>query len=519
MEYQIRYEPSVEEVFSESLRADERLIWAGQPDPSIVFNKRDGCFPILGLIFTGIGLAEIWPVVRSLFSLPLAEWPSQILNELMRLGSLLFVGVGLYLLFGYFIRKRRTRSKTWYAVTDKRLMARTGSDDIQSVEIEDISWAELAMHPTGTGTIAFQFRPSATDLDTSSADNEAEEETFEFEDIHDAENVHETVTGLMAERKPEGSDEEDAESTALLADEAYKAYLAPPPRRIPVSVKLASVLASMWSCFGWVFFGFGMIFVWMLTLSADFSAPRFYLGMKTAEGTVLRVESIDFRTGDDDTEEDPVMAYTYRFTDSDGCTQEGVSYSSDADYSAGSRVTVEYLPKKPEVSRVRGMGRAPVSLIAGLLVLLFPVIGLMGILWQVRQGTKAIRLLRNGELALGRLKSKQKTETRVNDEPLYKLVFEFKAADGRTFELITRTCDVKKLEDQRQERLLYDPRNPSYAAMFDSLPGETKIDELGHIQVPQGAWLGLAFLLVVPVLSIIGHGLYVYHRFLSTWHW
>ncbi|MDH4241432.1 MAG: hypothetical protein OEW48_17880, partial [Phycisphaerae bacterium] len=109
--------------------------------------------------------------------------------------------------------------------------------------------------------------------------------------------------------------------------------------------------------------------------------------------------------------------------------------------------------------------------------------------------------------------SKEKTKTEVNKKPVYKLTFEFNTPEGTTYEATAKTHDTAKLEDQAEEPLLYDPMRPSYAVMLDDLPGNPRIMENGTIHA--GPVANTIKVLVIPLTTIIGHGIYVYLKFIS----
>ena len=130
-----------------------------------------------------------------------------------------------------------------------------------------------------------------------------------------------------------------------------------------------------------------------------------------------------------------------------------------------------------------------------------------------RRGRKAVRLLVSGHQASGVLKSKEATSTQINKRTVYKLTFEFTDDVGQTHEAVAKTHEPEHLQDDDQEPLVYDPLRPAYATMLDHLPGAPRVDEMGQIQTqsPTTSFL----VLVVPLLSIIGHGVYLWYRLQS----
>ena len=83
---------------------------------------------------------------------------------------------------------------------------------------------------------------------------------------------------------------------------------------------------------------------------------------------------------------------------------------------------------------------------------------------------------------MGVLKSKEPTNTKVNGRRVYRLTFEFAADDGKLYEMTSKTHLPYNLEDDAQERLLYDPARPTYAVMLDRFRPVPDVDEMGHIR-------------------------------------
>ena len=54
--------------------------------------------------------------------------------------------------------------------------------------------------------------------------------------------------------------------------------LAQPPRHVPWLVRSQVLFGGFASQFGWLFFGFGFIFVWIFGLNADFGGVLFSVG-------------------------------------------------------------------------------------------------------------------------------------------------------------------------------------------------------------------------------------------------
>lgn len=253
--------------------------------------------------------------------------------------------------------------------------------------------------------------------------------------------------------------------------------------------------------FGWLFFGFGMIFVWAFALQADVASwLLFRLPTRVTGGVVERLEGSNASEND-------VQIYEvgYAFFDQLGRQQTGTSYATGSP-DVGGRVSVEYVTSIPSISRVSGMRRKPFGGWA-VFPVIFPLIGLAFMVSGIRAGLKANRLLKMGRIAFGKLTSTEYTSTSINDRPVLKLTFAFTDNAGAEWEAIAKTHEPEDLRDEEKEPLLYDPGDPEVAVLLDDLPGKTEFDEHGHL-VPAGA-IETGKLLLIPGLSIVGHGMFL----------
>jgi hypothetical protein len=291
--------------------------------------------------------------------------------------------------------------------------------------------------------------------------------------------------------------------------EAPEQPLVPPPRSVPIGLRLVVFGGGVLGLIGWFFLGLGMIFVWV------FGPRHLPLYAYAWAGPPASVEGIvvESRSTNVSENERPVYEMAYSFVAPDGSEHRGVSYATGHSVSAGSEVTVEYVPRRPEVSRIRGMRRNLMPEWVIFFVAIFPGIGLAFVLSTLTLGVKANRLLSHGQLASGLLTAKEPTNTSINNRTVYKLIFDFEAADGRRYQATARTHEPERLEDQRREPLLYDVPNPTYSVMLDSLPGSPTIDPFGRFEAPPlGRVIGN---LLVPGLAIVGHGTYLLVRLLG----
>ena len=137
-----------------------------------------------------------------------------------------------------------------------------------------------------------------------------------------------------------------------------------------------------------------------------------------------------------------------------------------------------------------------------LFVLIFPLVGLTMIAVGVKKGLRAMRLLTHGIPAQGRFVGQEATSVRINDAPVMAMTFEFKTVDGRTARCVAKTHETRRLSDDAEEALVYDPEDPAVAVLLDELPGRPRITEHSVVRSREGmAW----HLLLVPVGTALMH--------------
>jgi hypothetical protein len=111
------------------LRPGEKFFWSGRPDPDVRFSRAD-VFLVPFTVMWG-GFAVFWEVavLASGFNLFFALW------------GIPFVAMGLYLLFGRFIYKRRTKLRTAYGVTSDRALVAIGNMTLYDSPLKQIPTA------------------------------------------------------------------------------------------------------------------------------------------------------------------------------------------------------------------------------------------------------------------------------------------------------------------------------------------------------------------------------------------
>ena len=269
-------------------------------------------------------------------------------------------------------------------------------------------------------------------------------------------------------------------------------------RIVPASVVFKLFLAGWGSQLSWALLCLGMVLFWVFFMNADLSFMHFGGQVERVEGVVTGSEETNVTVNDEE-----VIANSYYFMSRDSIEFWDVSYAAGRWYPEGKKVVVEYPLAKPHLSRIQGM-RREIFGPGTAFVAVVPLAALIAVLFSLKKGIRARRLLGRGKLAAGRLVDREATNTEVNGQTVYKLTFAFVADDGREYKVVHKTHETESLEDEEEERLLYDELDPQMALMVDTLPGRPELDKNGNIRPGSAAPL----LFALPLLTLVGHGWY-----------
>ncbi|HEX6095969.1 MAG TPA: DUF3592 domain-containing protein [Thermoanaerobaculia bacterium] len=274
-----------------------------------------------------------------------------------------------------------------------------------------------------------------------------------------------------------------------------------PPRRVPLSLRVVNFFNG-WAQIGWGVFGFGMIFFWIFGASADFSGITFRNPGGRTTGHVMKVEE----TGASENEQ-PISASHYQYSVA-GELFNGKSYTTGGAPAVGDEVTVEFDEDSPGRSRIEGMRRAMFGPWAAI-VAIFPAIGLVFLIPGTLKGRNRNHLLENGILARGTFVDRRPTNMRINNRPVWEVVFEFHDRNGQRRECCARAVDTTRLEDEASEALLYDPEDPSKAYVLDEAPARPSFDHNGDLQ---GRPAAAVLAMIVPGIVIGLNALLLYAK-------
>ncbi|RLD70390.1 MAG: hypothetical protein DRJ10_20435 [Bacteroidetes bacterium] len=236
-------------------------------------------------------------------------------------------------------------------------------------------------------------------------------------------------------------------------------------RNISIGLKLRIWLSDVMVIIGGGFLLMGLPFVLVFVPFASLFAPGFSDSDPIVEGKITEVHSTNASVN-----EEYVYEYTYIYTPPDGGNYEGKGYSTGQYYEMDEIIIVTYKRNQQEISKARELRLSSFPVGVGFIVLIFPLIGIIMFYFGAKKARNAIYILKIGEIAYGKFLHKEATNTKINDQTVFKLFFEFTAKDDKVYQTFSKTHKTYRLQDEEQEKLVYDPDNPENAVLIDALP-------------------------------------------------
>lgn len=175
-------EYSIKERFNDDLLPDEYIVWCGMPNPGVHFSKSDIFVIPFSLLWAGF--AVFWNVMVWVNGAPL----------LFRIFGLPFLIMGIYITLGRFIHLAHKKKRTFYAITNMRVLILTGRDSVLSQYIRDIPTEQVTVGKNGAGTIVFGaangMRSASLSINDAFGVNGARTAPPSFTDINDCRKVY-----------------------------------------------------------------------------------------------------------------------------------------------------------------------------------------------------------------------------------------------------------------------------------------------------------------------------------------
>lgn len=142
-----------------------------------------------------------------------------------------------------------------------------------------------------------------------------------------------------------------------------------------------------------------------------------------------------------------------------------------------------------------------------LIMVLFPLVGLIFIIIGMRKNIRDIQLLIHGHLTEGKLIDVSATATRINEQTVYKYTFEFQPENGFIQTVVAKTHKGAKLEDEAMEPIMYLKEAPDKAVLLDNIHIRPKIQFDGsYKELP----IWRMYTLILPLITIVGLGWYLW---------
>ena len=127
------------------LAPQEQLLWSGQPQSGIVFRRSDALTVPFSLMWGGFAI--FWETTVFLSGAPF----------FFKLWGIPFVLVGLYMIVGRFIVDAKQRAKTYYGITNERIIivSGLGKRKVKSLNLSTLTDLSMEEGANGSGTIFF----------------------------------------------------------------------------------------------------------------------------------------------------------------------------------------------------------------------------------------------------------------------------------------------------------------------------------------------------------------------------
>lgn len=177
--------------FRNELNPGERIIWSGQPQQGFMLRTGDAIMIPFSLLWGGFAIFWEFGVVTSGAPFFFMLW------------GIPFVLIGLYIIFGRFFVDIAQRRKTYYALTNERVIIISGlfNQNIKSLELKKLPEINISTRGNGKGTITFgASHPMAWMYAGSGFPNTGRYNIApSFEIIDDAKTVYQHIKRLQRE--------------------------------------------------------------------------------------------------------------------------------------------------------------------------------------------------------------------------------------------------------------------------------------------------------------------------------
>jgi hypothetical protein len=184
--------------FQDELERNENVVWVGRPEPSVLFTTADFWLVPFSLAWGGFVVASVLSSLGGFGPAGRGKGNGLIEPSLYAVAGL-FLMIALNMIIGRFFYKIWKKKRTWYAVTNRRiLILRDGAfaKNVQGVDLRLIPAIHKLVRKDGVGTLRFGnvLSPVAAMYANTGLDVFATGPQIPtFHDIADAEEVYRLV--------------------------------------------------------------------------------------------------------------------------------------------------------------------------------------------------------------------------------------------------------------------------------------------------------------------------------------
>ena len=138
--------------FRDELDPGERIIWSGRPQQGLILRPADALMIPFSIMWGGFAIFWEFTAVSGGAPFFFVLW------------GIPFVLVGLYMIFGRFFVDAAQRNKTYYALTNERVIIISGlfNQNVKMLKLQKLPEINISTKSNGKGTITFgASRPMA----------------------------------------------------------------------------------------------------------------------------------------------------------------------------------------------------------------------------------------------------------------------------------------------------------------------------------------------------------------------
>lgn len=269
-----------------------------------------------------------------------------------------------------------------------------------------------------------------------------------------------------------------------------------PPRNLPFIQQLCIIFGGITQSIGWIFFIMGGL---LFGIFGFLSEPM--IGASTKEWETVQgvVQQVNATSSSENKRRIYKITSTYLYK---GNTYHNIAYSAGRSLSIGQSILIRVNPNNPSQSIAENLRSKPFSRFIAWFLLPFMLVGLIMILVNVKRNLKARNLLLFGEVTRGILKEKKATGAVITINnvryPIYHYIFEFEYM-GKKHEVHDKTHKGWLVEDEAQEKILFNPHSPQESVVYDAVPVMPKIDAQGNMSLSSKYYGNL----ILPIIGII----------------